>query len=127
LPQDTTTPLPEEEPELLDSTRLGLPGSVSLDDSASFFEEPTAVVIEPDTTPGGLRPGPPQDTRPWIPAERDTLPLSGEWTADLREEPGSGVRMTTLQSVRTARNDGFDRIVFEFGSGRIPGYRIEFV
>ena len=35
--------------------------------------------------------------------------------------------MTVLESLRTARNNGYDRIVFEFESGRVPGYQIEYV
>ena len=130
LPRDTTTPTPEiveEAPLLTDTMAFGLPSSASLPDSASFLDDTLALSIEPDTTPIRLRPGPPQDTRPWIPGGRDTLPLSPEWTAGPVEEGNEASRMTTLESVRTARNDGFDRVVFEFESGRVPGYRIEYV
>jgi hypothetical protein len=130
LPQDTTTPLPEEvveEPILPDTTIFGLPPSASLSDSASFLDDSLAAPVEPATSPRGLQPGPPVDTRPWIPAEGDTLALGPEWTAGLVEERNENVRMTVLESVRTARNEGFDRVVFEFQSGRIPGYRVEYV
>jgi hypothetical protein len=29
--------------------------------------------------------------------------------------------------VRAARHDGFDRVVFEFGSGAAPGYHLEYI
>lgn len=31
------------------------------------------------------------------------------------------------QELRTAENDGFDRIVLDFGDGPLPGYRVEYV
>jgi hypothetical protein len=127
LPQDTTTPVREEEPAVQDTFVAADPGSLSLPDSVGLLEEPAAVIIEADTTPGRLTPGPPQDTRPWIPERNDSLPLAPEWTADLRQGGGEGVRMATLESVRTARNDGYDRVVFEFEAGRTPGYRVEYV
>ncbi|CAN5589566.1 hypothetical protein BH23BAC4_BH23BAC4_04240 [soil metagenome] len=33
----------------------------------------------------------------------------------------------TLRSVRTARHDSFDRIIFEFGQGRLPTVEVEYV
>ena len=48
-------------------------------------------------------------------------------SAEPRVELGEGSAMTVLESVRTARNDGYDRIVFEFEEGRSPGFRVEFV
>jgi hypothetical protein len=32
-----------------------------------------------------------------------------------------------LTDVRAARHDGFDRVVFEFGSGSAPGYHLEYI
>lgn len=34
---------------------------------------------------------------------------------------------TVQQDLRTAENDGFDRIVLDFGDGPLPGYRVEYV
>lgn len=131
LPQDTSTMAPreqevEEEALPLDTTAFGDPEGIALPDSVGIFDEVAPVTIEPDTAPR-LTPGPPQDARPWIP-ERQTPPALGpEWTADLKEGAGDGSRMTVLESVRTARNDGFDRVVFAFERSRIPGYRVEYV
>jgi hypothetical protein len=36
-------------------------------------------------------------------------------------------RPVTLQAVRVARNDGFDRVVFEYAGDVLPGYRVEYV
>jgi hypothetical protein len=32
-----------------------------------------------------------------------------------------------LRAVRTASHEGFDRVVFEFGGARLPGYHVEYV
>lgn len=124
LPRDTTEPVRVQEAN--DSPTVTMPDSETLPDSAGFFNPPPTAPVERDTTPIRLTPGPPTDTRPWIPGV-DSLALSPEWGVDLRESEGAGERMTTLESVRTARNDGFDRLVFEFERGRVPGYRIEYV
>lgn len=129
LPRDTTTPVEEivaVDTAPLEDMDVALPPSASLSDSVSLMDDPAALPIEPDTTPIRLEPGPPLDTEPWIPV-RDSVPLGPEWTAGLRESRNDRVRMTVLESVRTARNDGFDRVVFEFEAGRVPGYRIEYV
>ena len=136
LPRDTSSAVVEEEEVVpVDSSLFGFPdtGSASLPDTAGILDvvpfdasqqEPEEV--DRDTIPDGLRPGPPVDTEPWIP-EREGPPLTPEWTAEPRVETREGSGMTVLESVRTARNDGYDRIVFEFDDGRIPGYRVEVV
>jgi hypothetical protein len=50
-----------------------------------------------------------------------------EWTAGVvrREIEVSGV--ATLEELRTARNQGFDRVVFQFAEDEIPGYHLEYV
>lgn len=51
---------------------------------------------------------------------------AGEWTTGrLVGAPGAGV--ATLRAVRAARHEGYDRVVFEFDGGLLPGYRAEYV
>lgn len=128
LPRDTTTQVEEEvtaDPAPVDSSLGGLPAAASLPDTFSFLDGPEPLPIEPDTTPRGLRPGPPVDTAPWIPAS-GPLVLGPEWSTEPSASEADRARTAVLESVRTARNDGFDRIVFEFEGGRVPGYRIEY-
>jgi hypothetical protein len=33
----------------------------------------------------------------------------------------------TLREVRSARNEGFDRVVFQFDGDQVPGYHIEYI
>lgn len=139
LPQDTAA-----------AVDVGEGGEQALPAESALFEPPDTVSTSlPDTAgildvlgadPQGedtmqrdgdtgyvrLRPGRPLDTEPWIP-ERDTRPLTPEWGDDARESSADAEGSAILENVRTARNDEYDRIVFEFAEGRIPGYRVEFV
>lgn len=64
------------------------------------------------------------------PARTPGIPPVGEGSLDPVE--GGGFPTITgptalLTDVRTARQDGFDRIVLQFGSGQMPGYRVAYV
>lgn len=98
---------------------------VSLPDTAGLPSATAAPSAPQDTQ--RLRPGEPRDARPWIP-ERLALPAtpSGDWSAGTREKRGGG-GSATLVGVRVARNEGFDRIVFQFAGDRLPGYHVEYV
>lgn len=102
--------------------------------------------------PDSLRRPPerPLDGRPWVPAS-DTLrlrldtaavarrpeapppaappqtPSAGAWTAGVTEVLRGTARPATLRAVRAARNEGWDRVVFEFDGASVPGYRVEYV
>ncbi|HEX2187497.1 MAG TPA: hypothetical protein VHG51_01305, partial [Longimicrobiaceae bacterium] len=89
-------------------------------------------------------PAEPMDKRPWVP-RTDTLrlasdtataaapapppaaALAGEWTAGVAQVRRSSMRPATLRAVRTGRHAGFDRVVFEFEGGAVPGYHLEYV
>jgi hypothetical protein len=50
-----------------------------------------------------------------------------EFTAGIVEHKPAPRGVALLTGVRAARHDGFDRIVFEFGSGSPPGYHLEYI
>ena len=52
-------------------------------------------------------------------------PDTAGWTAGLTAKPGS--EMATLLDVRAASHDEYERIVFSFGPGPMPGYKVEYV
>lgn len=52
-------------------------------------------------------------------------PDTAGWTAGLTVKPGS--EMATLLEVRTASHEGYERIVFSFGGGPLPGFRVEYI
>lgn len=52
-------------------------------------------------------------------------PDTAGWTAGLTAKPGS--EMATLTEVRTASHDEYERIVFAFGQGPMPGFKVEYV
>jgi hypothetical protein len=92
-------------------------------------------------TPRRISPDvPPHDTRPWIPVVADTFRLppapparsaspaqAGEWTAGVVEGGRKELRPVTLRAIRTGGHEGWDRVVFEFEGGKVPGYRVEYV
>ena len=48
-------------------------------------------------------------------------------TAGIIAQTRDGIEPAILREVRTASHPEFDRVVFDFGNGRIPGYHIEYV
>lgn len=79
-------------------------------------EPPVSVITPPDTSPTD--------------AAGDTSAPAGlvvEWIVGIvdRPRPASGVVVQT--ALRLARQDFFDRIVWEFAGPALPGYHIEYV
>lgn len=52
---------------------------------------------------------------------------SPEWTASIVDVQRSGLKPVTMTEVRTARNEGFDRVVFQFAGDQLPGYHVEYI
>ena len=88
---------------------------------------------------GGERPGEqaqdtlaPSDTEPWVAERPDDAPGPGAgdsphpWVNGESRGGTQGRGAAMLVNVRTARQDGFDRIVFEFDS-HVPQWRAEYV
>jgi hypothetical protein len=66
------------------------------------------------------------DTPPAPPVATGAPAPPRDWTAGVREVTRTGVG-ATLREVRFGRNEGFDRMVLDFGGGPIPGYHVEYV
>ena len=66
------------------------------------------------------QPGGPKETG-------DSSPADFEGTAGIIEQRRDGVAPGLLRDVRTARHEGFDRVVFEFEGNGVPGYHVEYV
>jgi hypothetical protein len=49
------------------------------------------------------------------------------WTAAATEKRRPDIAPVTLHAIRTGRHKGFDRVVFEFRGGAMPGYHVEYV
>ena len=54
-------------------------------------------------------------------------PKNREWTAATVKLERASLKPVTLRSVREGRNEGFDRVVFEFAGAQVPGYHLEYV
>ncbi|HEX5753395.1 MAG TPA: hypothetical protein VFZ09_44770 [Archangium sp.] len=80
-----------------------------------------------DTDAGTSAGTPPGTTPPGSQAAQPEDPKNREWTAGLVDVKRSGFAPITLREVRTARNEGFDRLVLQFDGDQLPGYHIEYV
>lgn len=67
------------------------------------------------------------DSSPATPNNASVLnnPDTAGWTAGLTAKPGG--EMTTLQAVRTASHDAYERIVFAFEPDWLPGFKVEYI
>lgn len=85
--------------------------------------------------PGGMPPAPslppPGESLP-VPGGVATAPPSSSnqeegWQSGVARRGGGNAGVAILTQVRSARNDGFDRVVFQFADATVPGYSIEYV
>jgi len=89
----------------------------------SAADPPTAASTQPAPTSKGAGTSA-GDSRRW-PVRGDE---SGQaFTAGIVEHKAVPRAVALLTDVRAARHPGFDRIVFEFGSGSPPGYHLEYI
>ncbi|HEX8433926.1 AMIN-like domain-containing (lipo)protein [Archangium sp.] len=75
----------------------------------------------PGTTP------PPSPTPAGSQALQPEDPKNREWTAGRVDIQRSTLKAVTLREVRSARNEGFDRVVFQFDGDQVPGYHLEYI
>ena len=74
---------------------------------------------------GGTTGSPPDTASPDDEPSLAFPPDSG--TAGITVQTRDGIEPAILRSVRTASHPEFDRVVFDFGEGRVPGYHIEYI
>ncbi|MDZ4805767.1 MAG: hypothetical protein SGI90_12985 [Candidatus Eisenbacteria bacterium] len=84
-------------------------------DRSRESQRPRPPVVERDTSVVP-RPDPAEDT-----------PETAAWTIGIVDLPASGGEMPVLEAVRNARHDNYDRVVFQFGPGGLPGVHAEYV
>lgn len=106
----------------------------TLDPQIPVFTDPTLgadpaappPVASADTVPRTAPSAPATETPPSTPAAAEaTVPQ--EWTAGVRQVRRAGAGPARVVDVRTARNEGFDRVVLQIDGARVPGYRVEYV
>lgn len=102
---------------------------ISLGLTACGDDDGAATVPPSSQTNGaGPRASTPADGSPAAADDRpaDGGPLAGATLEPLRKEPANdSVALHT--DVRAARQKGFERVVFEFRDGKLPGYDIRYV
>ncbi|MDY7225987.1 AMIN-like domain-containing (lipo)protein [Hyalangium rubrum] len=111
-----------------------VPATPEARDSAPPLSPPPPPPSGEANPPAPSEPAPtpaPSDTAPPTPAPTGSVApedaKNREWTANDVKLERTGFPPVTLRSVREARNEGFDRVVFEFNGTQVPGYRIEYV
>lgn len=57
----------------------------------------------------------------------ETVPEAAAWTVGIVDIPAGEGEISILESVRNARHDEFDRVVFQFRHGGLPGVHAEYV
>ena len=62
-----------------------------------------------------------------LPAPGQPVVTISDWTAGTVNRPRPGIAPPTLVDVRTARHEGFDRVVFRFDGARTPGVHVEYI
>jgi len=92
-----------------------------------FFFGLLAVACKKEPGSVVAQPAPPKTLQQQAEPLDASAPAEEPWTARTvtvsREEPPAII----LKTVRSARHDGFDRVVFEFEGSRLPGYQVEYV
>ncbi|SEU27889.1 AMIN-like domain-containing (lipo)protein [Stigmatella erecta] len=95
---------------------------------------PAPVPSPPPVAPAGEAPPPsaeppppPAAEAPPPPAAEAPAPGGREWGTARQAVEHAAPTSVTLRTVRTGRNEGFDRVVFEFDGPQVPGYRVEYV
>jgi hypothetical protein len=104
----------------------GAPESDRAGTAADTSRQGTGAVAD-DTSPGpitGDARGPEPDGARLPEGPADT---AGAWTIGPTRVEREPTAVATLVAVRTARNDGFDRVVLDFGRGPVPSYRIAYI
>jgi hypothetical protein len=81
--------------------------------------DPPSPATDP-VTPDAPVQAPPDEVAGATAADRD-------WTAGDTHVERNVPGVATLVGVRTGRQDGFDRMVFDFGADPVPSYRVEYV
>jgi hypothetical protein len=109
---------------------LGLAGCTAGDDQDMPARSPvdSAGVATTADTAGAKNRNTRDDS---VPAdEREAAPgavMGAEWTAADTEQERTVTGAALLRAMRTARHDGFDRIVLDFGGDDVPAYRISYI
>jgi hypothetical protein len=89
---------------------------------------PATPPARAQTLPPPAAPAP--ATEPPAPPPPATEPPAAkepEWLQARTNVPRSGQKSATLREVRAARNEGFDRVVFQFDGDALPGYQVEYL
>lgn len=80
----------------------------------------------PAPTPPALAPSPAPRVDTAMPEPGETSTETFEGTSGVSSKPIQDHHLAILKEIRSARHEGFDRVVLEFAENESPGYRIEY-
>ena len=81
-----------------------------------------SATTQPPASPGGDGTATTEPTP--VPTE-EQIPFETPGTTFSKDAPG--IEPPLVVDIRAARNEGFDRVVFEFDGDEVPGYQVEYV
>lgn len=93
-----------------------MPGAA---DSTAPAADPRGAPDADDQSAGAAEP-------PAIPTSEADDPAS-PWTVQDTRRERDGAGLAVLTDVRSARHQGFDRVVLDFGDGAVPGYSVAYI
>lgn len=99
-------------------------------DTAATIDVVNGSTQSPDAgVAGGADIGATVDANPGanVDADVDAGTIDAAWTAGDTRVERSVTGVAVLRDLRVARHDGFDRIVMDFGTDAVPGYRIAYI
>jgi hypothetical protein len=94
--------------------------------STATSSPPAQVPATSPVPPTRGEPNPPGPPSRGGQGESPPTAAAGTWTAGVVGVERPAVGVAVLDAVRTARHEGFDRVVFELSSA-VPGYHLEYV
>ncbi|HEY0095135.1 MAG TPA: hypothetical protein VGB96_12455, partial [Archangium sp.] len=115
-----TTPPPAAPAEPTAPAAQPVDAGAELPVDAGTEQQPVDAGAEQQPVDAGATPPGSQAIQPEDPKNR-------EWTAGRVNLQRSSLKPVTLREVREGRNEGFDRVVFQFDGEQVPGYQLEYI
>jgi hypothetical protein len=116
---------PEAKPDAGGGGPRPLGGGALSVDASTGVPDAGAVALDKDKDKDADAPRPPAN-EPSEPSPETLEPFEG--TAGITEKKQPNLRKAAvLQEVRTGGHDAFDRVVFVFRGGGVPGYHVEYL
>jgi hypothetical protein len=112
---------------ILSDTSLGSASAPRVSEALPGPADLPRTSLPPAPSAGGVTPGQLPPTSPPSSAQAPSSAGGEGWMRGTARRGGGNLGVAILTQVRSARNDGYDRIVFEFEGTVVPGYTIAYI